>query len=698
MSVTLDRHSFPFTAIVGQDSMKLALILNAIMPTIGGVLIRGEKGTGKSTAVRALARLLPEHDVVEGCHFGCDPQDKERLCADCRVRLKVEGSLPHHKRRMRVVELPINASEDRVVGTIDIEAALRTGARRFEPGVLAEANRNILYVDEVNLLDDHLVDVLLDAAAMGVNVVEREGVSFAHPSRFILVGTMNPEEGELRPQLLDRFGLCVDVEGIRDPDQRVLIAERDADFKRGDHEFANEFAAADANLSRALAEAIGRVKQVRVSPGHARLISSICVEAQVLGHRADVVIDHAAKALAAYRRHRSPTREDIYDAAALALAHRARQPVSRDPDDSSSSEPGEEQEGNKPAESESGEPQASESDAAAEASADQSSSAADSGEQSTGSDQGMTAGGSSGNESAPDALETFNLKRIDLPRQRRVRKQGGKRSASQTADRRGRYVRAEPRAKVNDLAIDATVRAAAPMQKDRGRLAGERLKLEREDLRQKVRERKIGNLIVFVVDASASMDAEQRMAATKGAILSLLQDAYVRRDRVAVVIFKNRTAEVVLRPTSSVSLARRRLERLSVGGTTPLTHGLMAGYKVVKTELMRDPTIRPLLVLISDGRGNISMFKEEPLIEAQKVAGLIEAENIDALVIDSARDYSHLPSVQHLARVAPMYQTYAINACADLAERMGARYYGLYDLSRDEIASAVERELGRSGR
>jgi len=698
VSVTLDRHSFPFTAIVGQDSMKLALILNAIMPTIGGVLIRGEKGTGKSTAVRALARLLPEHDVVEGCHFGCDPQDKERLCADCRVRLKVEGSLPHHKRRMRVVELPINASEDRVVGTIDIEAALRTGARRFEPGVLAEANRNILYVDEVNLLDDHLVDVLLDAAAMGVNVVEREGVSFAHPSRFILVGTMNPEEGELRPQLLDRFGLCVDVEGIRDPDQRVLIAERDADFKRGDHEFANEFAAADANLSRALAEAIGRVKQVRVSPGHARLISSICVEAQVLGHRADVVIDHAAKALAAYRRHRSPTREDIYDAAALALAHRARQPVSRDPDDSSSSEPGEEQEGNKPAESESGEPQASESDAAAEASADQSSSAADSGEQSTGSDQGMTAGGSSGNESAPDALETFNLKRIDLPRQRRVRKQGGKRSASQTADRRGRYVRAEPRAKVNDLAIDATVRAAAPMQKDRGRLAGERLKLEREDLRQKVRERKIGNLIVFVVDASASMDAEQRMAATKGAILSLLQDAYVRRDRVAVVIFKNRTAEVVLRPTSSVSLARRRLERLSVGGTTPLTHGLMAGYKVVKTELMRDPTIRPLLVLISDGRGNISMFKEEPLIEAQKVAGLIEAENIDALVIDSARDYSHLPSVQHLARVAPMYQTYAINACADLAERMGARYYGLYDLSRDEIASAVERELGRSGR
>ena len=695
MSVTLDRHSFPFTAIVGQESMKLALILNAIVPTVGGVLIRGEKGTGKSTAVRALARLLPEHDVVEGCHFGCDPADAENLCADCRARLKSDGELPHHKRRMRVVELPINSSEDRVVGTIDIESALRSGTKRFEPGVLAEANRNILYVDEVNLLDDHIVDVLLDAAAMGTNIVEREGVSFAHPSRFILVGTMNPEEGELRPQLLDRFGLCVDVEGIQDPDERVLITERDAAFKRGDHEFTNEFAAADNNLSRALAEAIARVKDVKISAGQARLISAICVESEVLGHRADVVISHAARSLAAYRRHSSPSREDIYDAATLALAHRARQPLRRDQDETSSPDRGEEQEGDKPSESEAGEPQASENEASAEASADQTATAADTGQQSAGSDQGMTTGGSSGHESAPEALQTFNLKRIDLPRQRRVRKQGGKRAASQTPDRRGRYVRAEPKAKVNDLAIDATVRAAAPMQKERGRRHGERLILERPDLRQKVRERKIGNLIVFVVDASASMDAEQRMAATKGAILSLLQDAYVRRDRVAVVIFKNRSAEVVLRPTSSVSLARRRLEKLSVGGTTPLTHGLMAGYKVVKTELRRDPTVRPLLVLISDGRGNISMFKEEPLVEAQKVAQLIESEDIDSLVIDSARDYSHLPSVQHLARVAPMYQTYAINACADLAERMGAHYYGLYDLSRDEIASAVERELGR---
>src|ERR1043166_7553899 len=402
MSVVLDRHSYPFTAIGGQESMKLALILNAIVPTIGGGLIRGEKGTRKSTAVRALARLLPEGDVVEGCHFGCDPNDREALCADCRARLKAAGALPQNKRRMRVVELPINASEDRVVGTIDIEAALRSGAKRFEPGVLAEANRNILYVDEVNLLDDHIVDVLLDAAAMGVNVIEREGVSFNHPAPFILVGTMNPEEGELRPQLLDRFGLCVDVEGIRDPDERVLIAERDAAFKRGDQEFTNEFAAADGNLARALGEAIMRVKTVRVTAGHARLLSSICVEAEAVRHRAEVpaprrgvVIAPAARALAAYRRHPSPSREDIYDAATLALAHRARQPINRDSEEPTAPEHGEQKEGSQPSESEAAEPQASETEASADASAEETASSSDTGQQSAGADTGVTAGGRS---------------------------------------------------------------------------------------------------------------------------------------------------------------------------------------------------------------------------------------------------------------------------------------------------------------
>src|SRR5262245_8478969 len=274
--MALDRYSYPFTAIVGQEEMKLALVLNAINPTIGGVLIRGEKGTGKSTAVRALARLLPDQKVVQGCHFGCHPDDPEDWCLECRERSSA-GDLPVATRRMRVVELPINASEDRVVGTIDLEAALKEGSRRFEPGVLAEANRNILYVDEVNLLDDHIVDVLLDAAAMGVNTVEREGVSVSHPSRFILVGTMNPEEGELRPQLLDRFGLCVDVEGIRDLDQRVAIVEQRASWEDDPATFYDRHASREEEIRVRIAEGISTFPEIELPRSILRLVAQLSI-------------------------------------------------------------------------------------------------------------------------------------------------------------------------------------------------------------------------------------------------------------------------------------------------------------------------------------------------------------------------------------------------------------------------------------
>jgi Mg-chelatase subunit ChlI len=321
--VAVDPYSYPFTAIVGQDAMKMALVLNAINPAIGGVLIRGEKGTAKSTAVRALARLLPDQEVVEGCHFGCRPDDPDTWCADCRVRA-AEGPLPVTTRRMRVVELPINASEDRVVGTIDLEAALKEGNRRFEPGVLAEANRNILYVDEVNLLDDHIVDVLLDAAAMGVNVVEREGVSVAHPARFILVGTMNPEEGELRPQLLDRFGLAVDVEGIRDLEQRVTIVERRAGWEDDPSGFYSHHSAAEEEVRSRISEGISTFPEVTVSKEILRLIAQISIALEVDGHRADLVCARAAQAKAAYDRESEVDLEDVTDVAPMVYSHRVR--------------------------------------------------------------------------------------------------------------------------------------------------------------------------------------------------------------------------------------------------------------------------------------------------------------------------------------------------------------------------------------
>ena len=324
MSLALERYLYPFSAIVGQERMKLALVLNAINPAIGGVLIRGEKGTGKSTAVRALARLLPEHEVVTGCHFGCDPKDAERLCLECRARLQESGSLPSSRQRMRVVELPINASEDRVVGTIDLEAALKEGSRRFEPGVLAEANRNILYVDEVNLLDDHIVDVLLDAAAMGVNVVEREGVSVAHPARFILVGTMNPEEGELRPQLLDRFGLCVDVEGIRDLDQRVAIVEARAGWEDDAAAFYDRHSQAEGEVREHIAEGIATYPEVRVPREILKLIAQLSIALEVDGHRSDLVCARAAQAKAAYDGAEEVELPHVTGVAEMVYAHRVR--------------------------------------------------------------------------------------------------------------------------------------------------------------------------------------------------------------------------------------------------------------------------------------------------------------------------------------------------------------------------------------
>ena len=317
------RHTYPFSAIVGQETMKLALLLNAVNPGISGVLIRGERGTGKSTAVRALARLLPAQRVIDGCHYGCNPDERESWCADCIERAK-DGPMPVATRRMRVVDLPINASEDRVVGTIDLEAALKEGSRRFEPGVLAEANRNILYVDEVNLLDDHIVDVLLDAAAMGVNIVEREGVSVSHPSRFILVGTMNPEEGELRPQLLDRFGLCVDVEGIRDLEQRVAIVEQRARWEDDPGQFYLEHEAAEDGVRSRIREAIDTFPEVGLPREILRLIAQLSVALEVDGHRADLVCARAAQAKAAYDSAGEVSIGHVTEVAEMVYAHRLR--------------------------------------------------------------------------------------------------------------------------------------------------------------------------------------------------------------------------------------------------------------------------------------------------------------------------------------------------------------------------------------
>ncbi|HEY2981679.1 MAG TPA: ATP-binding protein [Anaerolineales bacterium] len=315
---------YPFTAIVGQDRMRRALILNAVDPRIGGVLIRGERGTAKSTASRALAALLPRVKVVLDCRFGCDPDHPNTWCTECRERAAANGNLPTTERSTSFVNLPVSATEDRVVGTLDIEQAIQKGERHFEPGVLASANRGLLYIDEVNLLDDHVVDVLLDSAAMGVNTVEREGISFAHPARFILVGTMNPEEGELRPQLLDRFALSVDIVGIRDARERVTIMERNLSYERDAEAFRKEWLKREDELSHQIARARELVDQVTHSSRDLLSIAALTASLNVDGHRADLVILKAARAQAAFEGRTKINDHDIALAAELALPHRIK--------------------------------------------------------------------------------------------------------------------------------------------------------------------------------------------------------------------------------------------------------------------------------------------------------------------------------------------------------------------------------------
>jgi magnesium chelatase subunit I len=317
-------HVFPFSALVGQEKMKLSLILNVIDPSIDGALIRGEKGTAKSTAVRALAQLLPEIPVVTDCPFRCHPTRAREMCTSCLQRAAAGDALPFEAQKMRVFDLPVGATEDRVVGSLDIEHALKTGEKRFEPGILARVHRGILYVDEVNLLDDHIVDVLLDAAAMGVNYIEREGVSYSHPSQFVLVGTMNPEEGDLRPQLLDRFGLCVEVVGIREPALRVEVIKRRQAFEADPDGFRRTWEPEEARLREAIVRAERLLPQVAPDDANLEMIAALSVDLGVDGHRADVAMVKTASALTAFRGRTQITDEDLVEAASLVYAHRMK--------------------------------------------------------------------------------------------------------------------------------------------------------------------------------------------------------------------------------------------------------------------------------------------------------------------------------------------------------------------------------------
>ncbi len=612
--------TFPLSAMVGQQNMRLALILNAIDPSIGGVLICGRRGTGKSTAVRALTSLLPPITGAANCPYFCDPAAPQWMCSDCQNRFEREETLLTTQRSVHMVTLPLNASEDRVAGSFDLATALASGASHFAPGLLAAANRGFLYVDEINLLNDHIVDLLLDAAALGVNRVERDTISIAHPARFVIIGTMNPDEGSLRPQLLDRIGLYVEAEDQRNPANRALVVERRLAYDASPADFIAHWSEAEQALHERIKRAQQLLPSISVST-YFRQVVSMLVDRQLHaeGHRGDLVVLRTARALAAWEDRTEVQLSNIEQAVGLALPHRARagaaigqrltqlfdqlptattdvnipEEIATIDDNSDVDKRGDEREG--------------------------------------------AAGLTRRLRGEQDVAQVQTI--ISVARDRLTRQEAGRRFLSLTSRRSGRFTRSRQAKPVTDIAFAATIRAAAPYQTARGRVNSGKLELRPNDLRQKVRERKTRSLLVFVVDGSDSVMAQQLMPKTKRILLALLQNAYEKRDRVAMLVFRFAQGRVVLPPTRNFARARRSVEELYVGGCTPLATGLLEGLRLAETERLRDPTTRPILIVLTDGLANIdltgNMRHDTPRRDALNVAQEIASRQIPAVMIDT---------------------------------------------------------------
>ncbi|WP_127782847.1 magnesium chelatase subunit D family protein [Rhodococcus sp. X156] len=605
---------YPFSALVGSEDLQdlpdlaLALVLSAVSPEIGGVLVRGEKGTAKSTAVRALAGVLPPIDVWAGDRFSADPHDPAAASPD-----GPGGTV--QSRPVRLVELPVGATEDRLVGSLHLERALAQGRAEYEPGLLARAHRGILYVDEVNLLHDHLVDLLLDAAATGRATVERDGVSLAHDARFVLVGTMNPEEGELRPQLLDRFGLAVDVAAPREAEARVAVVRRRLAFDADPAGFAASYQPAEDALRERIHTARERIHGVTLTDSALLAIAEVCAAFDVDGLRGDIVTARTAVAHAAWCGRSAVTREDIRAAARLALPHRRR----RTPFDSpgldtdqldqllAESDP----EPDPPTPDGPGDGHEAADDGPAQAPPD-----------SHDADTEAPAGAAPSTASAgtPYRSRLFAVAGTGTGA-------AGRRSRALTSSGRrvGRRAGSD-----GPLDLLGTVLAAVPHQGARGRTDG-RLRLQPADLRVAVREGRESNLVLFCVDASGSMAARKRMEQVKTAILSLLLDAYQRRDKVGLITFSGTGAQLLLPPTGSTDVAAARLQTMPAGGRTPLAEGLLEAARVLDIEARRDPARRPLLVVVTDGRATAGAGA---VARSRTAADRLAARGVASVVVD----------------------------------------------------------------
>ncbi len=612
---------FPFSAIVGQDDMKLALLLNAVNPRVGGVLLRGEKGTAKSTAVRSLSRLLSEP----------------------------------------FVNVPLNITEDRFSGGIDVSGAVKNGVITVMKGVASEAHGGFLYVDEINLLSDHIVDIMLHTASAGRVNLQREGLNAFYPASFVPVGSMNPEEGELRPQLLDKFGLAVYVESSPSVMERVLLMENRELFDRDTEAFCRSFEKEDESLKKRIHEARRILKSVKIGGEAKSRIAAKVLEANAAGHRADIVMAEAAMSFAAWRGAYEVSEGDIDRVSEFALLHRRNDaPPYRSEPESKGGESGESGgEGKTGKEHEKGSSERTDESAGGNSGA-------------------STERPSEGGETVFGISEPFSVRPIFSEKDRKRRSGGGRRSKTKTDIRRGRCVRALNTGGKNDLAIEATLRAAAPYQKYRTPPEGMAWAIEPQDIREKEREKRSGNFILFIVDASGSMGARGRMAAAKGAVVSLLLDAYQKRDKVAMISFRGGGSRVVLHPTSSVELAEKKLRQLPSGGKTPLSAGLYEGRRLVEGYLKKDPLGRPIVILLTDGKANVPLMEgANPREESREIAAQWARDSrVRFIVVDTERK-----------------GLVEFSLAETLASSLRTVSLAINDLKADTLLSAIKRSI-----
>lgn len=638
---------YPFAAVVGQEQAKKALLIALVNPKAGGLLIGGRKGTAKSVLARSTKELI-------------EPK--------------------------QFIDLPLNVTEDMLFGSIDIEYAVSKGQKRFAPGILARANENVLYIDEVNLLRQELLLAVLDANAAGMNQVERDGISFTHPVQLTVLATMNPEEGVLPQHILDRFGMYVDVASEMELEQRVKIMRQALAYGSDVASFREEYATVTQELRAKIARALELLPQIQLSDAMLILAAQMVSQALCAGHRAEIYLLEAAKALAALAGRAYVLPKDVEEAAQFVLPHRMRKPP--EPQEPEASEQDSSEQDEDESENNDDEAQDNTEDNSRDdnnlppppLNNDEDDGAADDEQDENEQEQKDEQEPQHNNdqlapeEQIADIDKSFRLPKmlLDLGKDRNIRRGSGKRSSTRTDLKQGRYVRAElPKAKVEDLAFDATIRAAAPFQKMRED-NGCALNIKQEDLRQKVREKRIGNTFLFAVDASGSMGARERMRAVKGAIFYMLQEAYQKRDRVGMIAFRRQKAELLLPITRSVDLAQKCLAELPTGGKTPLADGLAMALQTLSMMNKHDSELEPILVLVTDGRANAAEANGgDPVASAIKIAERIGKAKITSVVIDTESDFIKLGLAKRVAAA------------------MGANYYTLQRLSKDSIIRIV---------